>query len=69
MLSELMATISNKFNQAIAVMTKTDLKERDITNGEPYLPKFETNDKPEESNGDESILKHKRAAAAAFGQR
>ena len=64
MLSELCAVISNKINEAIAVMTKTKLTETDLQDGKRFLPRF-SDGKPKDDP--DSVDKFQRAVKSRWG--
>lgn len=66
MLSELAATIHNKINEAIAVMTAQKPSTIDLKNGKAWLPRFE-GDKPKKADNTMDVFK--RQAAAIFGNK
>jgi hypothetical protein len=65
MLATLAAQITNKINEAIAVMTAKPLKKTDLTDERPFLPKFANGEEPKSDPS--SLQRHKAAAAALFG--
>ena len=67
MLATLCAVITNKIEDAIAVMTATKPKAGDLTDEKPFLPRFtRDNGKPVEADL-QSIRAQQAAAAAMFG--
>ena len=67
MLATLAAQISNKINEAIAVMTATPLKEKDLSDEKQFLPHFSNGEPKQAKSNPDSIRQHKMAAAAMFG--
>lgn len=67
MLATLAAQISNKINEAIAVMTATPLREKDLTDEKPFLPRFSNGEQKAPKPDSSTLARHKAAAAAMFG--
>jgi hypothetical protein len=67
MLATLAAQITNKINEAIAVMTAKSLKKTDLTDERPFLPKFANGEEDKPKSDPSSLQRHKAAAAALFG--
>lgn len=67
MLATLAAQITNKIQEAIAVMTAKPVGEKDITDEKPFLPRFDFGEQPKVKHDASSITRHKAAAAATFG--